>query len=113
MLGPSPDVLEDLAEASEPFRTLAGDNSDVASSVLRAGMDGFLNNPLTEPRGFTGRAAKVLEPYLDTEIVGPFSGLVGRGPREADKEARDDTLFSVGRGASFGMVLVGVVVLEP
>jgi hypothetical protein len=68
---------------------------------------------LIEPRGFKGRTARVLEPKFDIDITECFSGLGLRGPIEADKEAREDTLFSDGRDVNCGVLFAVGVVEEP
>lgn len=111
-LRPSPDVLDDWAEAREPFRTEADDRFEVDWTSFKDGIDGLVNKPLIDARAFRGRAVRVLDPNLDTETAECFSGLGVRGPIEADREAREDMLPREGRLASFGVLFVARV-LEP
>lgn len=82
-LRPSPDVLDDLADASEALREGLGGIAEDSNGLSRDGKDGFLYRLFTEALGFSGRAAIVFEPCFERENSVCLIGV--DGPTEADK----------------------------
>lgn len=66
------EVAEDLWEAEDAFLGVCA-----GALLSSAVMDGFLNSPVMDCLGFTGRAASVFEPYFDAGV--PFARLSGLG----------------------------------
>lgn len=111
------DVIEYLIDGTDILGTGRMDKSDdvklVEVGLTNAGIDGFLNRPFTEARGFRALAVIVLDPYLETDGSKSFSGLGVRGPMEAERDAFDCSLLEAEDGFIVGVfVIVGVFAME-
>lgn len=108
-LRPSPEVLDDLADASDALRDGLGGISETAD-LSRDGKDCFLYKLLIEALGFNGRTATVFDPCLETEASERLSGLGVEGPTEADNDGRDGTFLRLDRGWKADVaLLIGVL----
>lgn len=104
-LRPSPEVLDDLADASDALRDGLGGISETIG-LSRDGKEGFLYRLFMEALGLKGRTATVFDPCLEAEVSKRFSGLGVEGPTEADNEGREGAFLRLDRGLKVDVALV-------